>query len=89
MAVDESCKKKGKFRSPDIKKIAVDKWKLLFSCKVTLKVSMMLCLILSLTEAVEMFQCQLDVPREQRFFSCMVFSVYEVIRGSSQLLSVV
>ena len=50
---------------------------------------MMLCLILSLTEAVEMFQYQLDVPREQRFFSCMVFSVYEVIRGSSQLLSVV
>ena len=39
MAVDESCKKNGKFRSPDIKKIAVDKWKLLFSCKVTLKVS--------------------------------------------------
>ena len=45
MAVDESYKKDEKFRTPDIKigikkyKIAVDKWKLLFSCKLTLKVS--------------------------------------------------
>ena len=41
---------------------------------------MILCLILFLTEAVEMFHCQLDVPCEQRFFSCMALSVYEVIR---------